>query len=184
MNFDKPVANPYAPPQSALNSSGTECFRDGKLLVVPAGQGLPERCVKCNAPATMDKPRTYSWHSPGWYILLFVALLFVALLFYIIAHLIVRKQVKLAIGLCGAHRQRRRAFNLTALGLLVFGGLCIVGAMGYSYEPLGWTALPVLLVSGLIALYANNILAPPFIDDTPARLRGCGPAFLDSLPDR
>jgi hypothetical protein len=179
LNVEKAVINPYAPPQSALKASGPECYRDGKLLVVPAGQGLPARCVKCNAPATMDKARTYSWHSPGWYLLLFVAVLV-----YLIAHVIVRKKVKLEIGLCAAHRQRRRNLNLTALGLFVAGGLCIFGAVHYGYEPLGWTAALVLLVSVVVAIFAGGIVSPTRIDDTEARFRGCGAAFLDSLPQR
>lgn len=179
MNLDKAVANPYAPPQSVSEASSSACYRDGKLLVVPTGQALPERCIKCNAPAILDKPRTFSWHSPGWYVLLFVAILV-----YIIAAVIVRKKVKLAVGLCAAHRQRRRTFLLTALGLLVFGCLSIFVAIQFEFELLGWLAVPVLLVALIVALYASSTLSPARIEDAEARFRGCGEVFLNSLPER
>lgn len=179
LNLEKPAANPYAPPQSALETSGSECYRDGKLLVVPTGQALPQRCIKCNEPAILDKPRTFSWHSPGWYVLLFVAIIV-----YIIAAVIVRKKVRLAVGLCAAHRQRRRTFLLTALGLFVFGCLCILGAIQFEFELLGWTAVLVFVVALVVALYASGTLSPARIDDAEARFRGCGEAFLTSLPER
>ncbi len=179
MNFEKAVANPYAPPQSSMRAAGTECYRDGKVLVVPRNEGLPERCVKCNAPATMDKPRTFTWHSSGWYLLILIGLIL-----YVIIAVIVRKKVKLELGLCDLHRQRRRTLNLTALGLLVFGCVGLFGGIHYEYEPLGWSAALALLVSVIVALVAGNTMSPVRIDDSEARFRGCGAAFLDSLPER
>jgi hypothetical protein len=179
LNFEKAIVNPYAPPQSSLKSAGNTCFRDGKVLVVPTGEALPERCVKCNGPATMDKPKTYSWHHPGYYLLILVGIIV-----YVIVGMIARKKVQLAVGLCAAHRQRRRTLNLTALGLFVFGCLGLFGGMHFDLEPLGWTAALALLASVILALVAGSLLSPARIDEHEARLRGCGAAFLESLPQR
>lgn len=180
MNLAKPAVNPYAPPQAALEArEGIDCWREGKELVVPTGAELPHRCVKCNAPAVMDKPRQFTWHSPGWYLLLFVAVLV-----YIIVALIVRKKVKIAIGLCEAHRQRRSTLNKTAVGILLLSGATLFGAISYESGMLGWTTAALLTVGIIVAIVAASTLSAGRISDTQARFRGCGNDFLDSLPLR
>lgn len=175
---DKSTVNPYAPPQSLLETpTQHNCSRDGKLLVVPAGGSLPERCVKCNAPATMDKPRKYAWHGAGWY--LFILL---AVLIYVIVGMMVQKKVTLAIGLCETHRKRRRIGRFIAL-LVMFAG---IGAIftGAQFEQPAYVALGILalLIAVIVAMWAGRFLSPARIDDAEARFRGCGKAFLDSLP--
>ncbi len=180
MNLAKPPVNPYAPPQAALDTrEGTDCWRDGKELVVPAGAELPHRCVKCDAPAVMDRPRTFTWHSPGWYVLLFVAVLV-----YIIVALIVRKKVRISLGLCEAHRQRRSTLNKTAVGILALAGATLFGAISYENSVLGWTTAALLAVGIVVAIVAATTLSAARISDTEARFRGCGKDFLDSLPTR
>ncbi len=180
MNIDKAVANPYAPPQSSLQSTaGQGCWRYKKLLVVPAGEVLPHRCIKCNAPAVMDKPRTFTWHSSRWYLLILLAVLV-----YVLVGLLVRKKVKLQVGLCEAHRQRRRTLNYTGLGLFLFGGAALFAGIHFENEPMGWIGGLSLLASVIVALVAGSTLSPSRIDATEARFSGCGKAFLDSLPQR
>jgi hypothetical protein len=176
--IEKAPVNPYAPPQAALDTTpGLGCARDGKVLIVPAGEGLPARCVKCNQPAIMDKPRTFTWHSPGWYLLILLAVLI-----YVIVGMIVRKKVRLAIGLCEAHRARRRTLNLTGAGLFVAGLGALFAGIHFDVEALGWIGALALLASVIVALFAASGLSVARIDDGQARFRGCGKAFLDSLP--
>ena len=178
MNLDKDVINPYAAPRSALDAPlASGCSRDGKLVVVPAGAALPARCVKCNAPALLDRPRAFSWHHPGWYLLIVLAILV-----YIIVGMIVRKKVWLAIGLCAHHRSQRRILNLTGVGMFLFGAAAIYGALAFDLAPLGWAGLVALLVALVAALCATSTLSVVRIDEQEARFRGCGAAFLDSLP--
>jgi hypothetical protein len=179
MNLNKP-SNPYAPPMSAVEAALPDhCWRDGKILVVPVGNALPPRCVKCNAPAEMDKPRTFAWHHPGWY--LFILL---NIIVYAVVAMLVQKKAKLALGLCAAHRRRRSNFNWTALGLLVFAFATLFGAMTADEGLLGALSGLCFLAAAIVAIVGARILYPARISKEEARLKGAGPAFLDSLESR
>ncbi|MES2316082.1 MAG: hypothetical protein V4631_01185 [Pseudomonadota bacterium] len=170
--------NPYAPPQSLSSQLGhSSCWREKKILVVPRGGELPHRCIKCNEPAEMDKPKKYSWHHPGWYLLIPVGIIF-----YIIAGLIASKKAQFAIGLCEAHRSRRRAFRFAALGLFIVGLLSLFAVMSGVEEAWGAVSVFSLLLSGIVLVIGSTYLTATHITDAEARLRGCKPAFLDSLP--
>ena len=153
--IDDDPRNPYAPPQAVRSANpGVQCWRAGKMLVVPTGASLPHRCVKCNAPARMDQPRTYRWHSAGF---------------------------EFAIGLCDAHRKRRLGMHLAVKALLATGFLCLVGAIAAQRVEMANIAGLSLLV-GLILKPLTATLTPERLDAAEARFRGCGKAFLDSLP--
>lgn len=172
--------NPYAPPKSLQSAqSPTDCYRQGPLLVVPAGSGLPERCIKCNAPAEMGKPRAHSWHHPGWY--LFV--LFNVIVYAVIA-MFVSKKAKFAVGLCAFHRRRRRNITLVALTLLIVGIVLVVMAVGGDNAVPGVLGGICLLISVIVAIVGTRLLHPARISNEDARMKGCGEAFLDSLPTR
>ena len=112
--------NPYAPPAADVDSVRSESahgfWREGDVLVMASGQSvvLPDRCIHCNQPAGGFKlKRTVYWHNPALYLLIVISALI-----YVIVALIVRKSVRLEVGLCQRHRSRRR------LGLaLLFVGL-------------------------------------------------------------
>ena len=144
---------------------------------MPIGETLPERCIRCNEPAVMDAPRRFTWHHPGWYLLLLLAILI-----YVVVALIVRKNVRLAVGLCSEHRRRRRQQRWLSLGLLAAGVAGFVLCLKFDAPVLGWFAGLSFVAALLTALRANRSLSPTRIDDESARFRGCGEAFLDSLP--
>ncbi len=180
-NPDHTADNPYAPPKSSLQSAPESgCRRLGEILIVPVGRGLPERCIKCNAPAEMDKPRTFVWHHPGWYLFILVAVLA-----YLIVGLMVRRKATIAVGLCEQHWRRRRRLQLFAGGCLVASVASIALVLQWQQHPaLGAIGLLLLLVSLALALLAGKTLTPTHIDKTEARFKGCGASFLDSLPER
>ncbi len=178
-----PAFNPYAPPAAAF-ASGTraanaldacECWRADDLLVAPLDAHLPPRYVECNAPATMDSPRAYLWHHPGWYAL-------IPVLVYMVVCLFVRKRAVVVLGLCSEHRRRRRTFSIVAhvagpLGAIALLGACAIGKY--------WVMLPaaILLLTGVqFALHSMRLLVPVRITNDHIHLKGCAPAFLDSLP--
>jgi len=170
--------NPYAPPHASLDPQGPESlWRDGNVLVMRPGSTLPPRCVKCNEPAELPlKPRKVYWHQPWVYILL------LNLLVYALVALILRKRAVLAPGLCPRHR-RHRWFGI-ALGW--GGSLCALGLMYlgatqdiFALVVLGLTALLGSVIAGVILARVVN---PSRIDKDFVRLRGCGQAFLESLP--
>lgn len=168
--------NPYSAPTASFDSVETgRCRREGDILVASTEEHLPPRCVKCNAPAMMDKPRTFTWHHPGWYVL-------VPLVVYLIVGLFVRKQATLVLGLCDQHRRQRLYLSLASLGVFFLGlaGLYMSARSGDSLLLLVSSLL--ILVSLLLRITAMRIVRPVFIDQHEIRLKGCGPEFLDSLP--
>lgn len=171
-------SNPYAPPQSlSADVVSDYCWRDGKILVVPAGNKLPPRCVKCNAPAKLDKPSAFAWHHPGWYILVPLYLLP-----YAVVAVLVQRRAKVAVGLCAAHRVRRLTFSLAAVGLmlLAMGALYMATAGGEAL--FAGLSLLLILASLIVAIVGPRALTASRITREETRLKGAGPAFLDSLP--
>jgi hypothetical protein len=173
--------NPYAPPQARLDVQAPTpegYWRDGKVLVMLNGSLLPDRCVKCNAPADLPtKPRKMYWHHPAIYI---IALF--ALLIYAIVAIIVRKQAVVNVGLCAEHKRRRIwGLSLGAGGLLLGIVIMIVGAAN---DACGFALFGLLLfLAGLIAAARlSRLLYPVEITEKIARFKGCGEAFLDGLP--
>lgn len=180
--------NPYAPSQASLKATDPlptadgashTIWRDGDVLVKLMGAEMPHRCVKCNEPADPPtKARKVYWHHPGLYLLLLINALI-----YVIVAIAVRKKAFVSAGLCKEHKSRRRiAMTLSwtgALGgivLMYFGADSSFGIWGMIA---GLVVILASIVGGLIfgrTVYARKI------DKTYVRLKGCGIAFLDSLP--
>jgi len=180
----KPVPhNPYAPPQStSVDVNPSVCWREGKLAVVPHGHDLPPRCVKCNVPAEMDKPRKFAWHHPGWY--LFILL---NIIVYAVVASLVQKKAKLSFALCDVHRAKRRNFQLVAWALVVVGIGMIVAAIGSeegsdAAPTFGLTGAAVLLLAIVVGIVGSRVLRPARITSDETLLKGCCSEFLDDLP--
>ena len=102
------IDNPYAPPKTERLEaerrldSPDQAWRDRKLLVVrKKGAVLPDRCLKCNAPAEGYLfTRDISWIKPIW-----VILVLLSPLLFILAYFFVRWTGKVSVGLCPRHRQ-------------------------------------------------------------------------------
>ncbi|MBC8025435.1 MAG: hypothetical protein H7Y89_05565 [Steroidobacteraceae bacterium] len=177
--------NPYAPsraslqPAPAIGSETADVWRDGKWLVMDVDATLPHRCVKCNAPAVMPmKRKVLYWHHPAIYLLLLFWIVI-----YVIVAAIVRKTIKLEVGLCEEHRRARQ--NALIIGVIgMFGS--IPAAMGLA--ELDQPGLALLVgIGGFIGfviylLVKARILYAKKIDSDEARLGGCGEEFLASLP--
>ena len=181
--------NPYAPSRASLIASerssaadrdgGNAVWRDGDVLITLIGAEMPRRCVKCNGPADQPtKVRKVYWHHPGLYLLL----LFNALIYAIVAA-VVRKRVAVGAGLCIEHKKRRRiAMTLAWTGAL--SGIVLM-FFGIESSSAPWEALAGLLLilgSSIGARIFARIVYAKKIDKTHVHLRGCGSAFLDSLP--
>ena len=177
--------NPYAPSKATLKASAptggvtANVWSDGKWLVMDVDAKLPARCVRCNAPAgALMKQQTLYWHHPAIYLLL----LFWVVIYFVVA-LIVRKSLKLEVGLCDEHRRaRRNSLTIGFVGLLGSVPAAILlsklglpgpGALVGIFEVLGFL---------IYVLVKARILRVKKIDEDEARLGGCGKAFLASLP--
>jgi hypothetical protein len=172
--------NPYAPPRAAvIDAPGDACWRVGKVIVVRIGRELPHRCVSCNEPAREPVPtRSMSWHHPAWFILFFISIPI-----YIITALIVRKRAKLGVPLCEKHRHRRVVFLSVAwIGSLVGLLTMLVTAVNEMSGVLTAAGLVLLLVAVGFGVAARSVY-PARITKEEVHLKGCGAAFLDSIPE-
>lgn len=173
------LRNPYAPPRAEIEEvKPSDCYRDGKFVVVKTGSDFPPRCIKCNGPVKLPvKPVKLYWHSPWLYLLILLNILI-----YLIAALIVRNKAKVSPGLCELHAARR---FWTVLAVVGVAGISCAAGFGLlatkKDEGLGFFlfffAILVLLVGGLALrkVYAKRIT------DQYAKIGGCKEPFLASL---
>src|SRR5437660_11736174 len=90
-----------------------------------ATQGqLPRVCMRCGAPATLVKAKTFSW-QPGW-LLLLILLGVVGLVLFLVLSLTLSKRMRVQVPLCERHRHHWAMRNGLTLGglvlLLAFAG--------------------------------------------------------------
>jgi hypothetical protein len=182
-------SNPYAPSKASLQKSAPNpnaarpaditAWRDDRIMVMLPDAPIPHRCVKCNDPVEEPtKTRKVFWHSPWLYLLL----LFNVLIFAIVAA-VVRKKATVAAGLCSIHKKRRRAvLTIAWIGALLGIVLIFIGAD--SAAGIGAVLFGILVVLGSIifGMLTGRIVVPTRIDDRYVRLKGCGEAYLDTLP--
>ena len=165
--------------KEGVEGGGLSIWRQGRTLVTRREAVLPDRCVKCNAPANGNKlRRNLSWHHPAYY--LFVLL---NLLIYVIVALIVRKQAKISVGLCESHRSRRARAIATAWSVVLAGAGLIVAAILYEKS---WPALIGILLLLAGAIYGSvrgRIVTARRIDDKHVWLNGVCSQYLDTLPE-
>ncbi|HWB04861.1 MAG TPA: hypothetical protein VG796_17665 [Verrucomicrobiales bacterium] len=180
----EPAFNPYAAPQSTnlYEPEMGDICRRGPLLVVPrySAAYLPcDTCVKCGRPAVKTLRRTLSWHHPGLYLIL------ISPLIYVIVALIVRKQLRVTVGLCTAHASKRSNWIMAGwLTFLAAIGLFFVAAgvrgNGAVY---GLSGGGLLVISLIIAVIASNLtVRPRRITQFEGTLAGAGEGYLQQFP--
>ena len=177
--------NPYAAPRADVNAGVGSQFaaqgtywRSGPILITRHGAILPARCVKCNADVqeSLKRGRFY-WHHPALF-----ALVLLNVLIYVVVAMIVRRHADVTYGLCPFHRRRRsQGVFIGVGGILLSIGLLFVG-IASSQSTLSLVAMPALLVSIVVSVVKGRTLMPVRIDKAGAQLKGCGEAFLASLP--
>lgn len=181
-----PEFNPYAAPAGPIYSSaapgpidGPGVWVDGDLLVMTKDATLPDRCIRCNAPAHGYRlRRNLSWHSPAWFLLILVSWLI-----YLIVALIIRKKAMIDVGLCEVHRGRRRRAIAVGWVLGVLGvGLIAWGLSRFRHGEAVAVAGVVAILAGLIyGVVGSQVVAVKRIDDRLVWLRKVAPEYLLSL---
>jgi hypothetical protein len=181
--------NPYAPSRATLTAGhsrpdGTTggVWRDGAILVAALNAQLPDRCVKCNGSAAEPtKTRKVFWHHPAVYLLVLINVLI-----YAVVGVMVRKKVLVAAGLCAAHQKRRRVGLMVAWSGFAAGmaGLLVIAteAGNRSLDAVGVIAVVAMLPAILVGMRMARVVYARKIDKEYSWLKGCGPEFLDSLP--
>lgn len=191
MNMDEDF---YAPPKADIQAKGpyldmaADAWRDRKLLVVRKGAELPDRCLKCDAPAEGNRfSRDLSWHRPFWLILVILSLWL-----YLIVYFFIRWKGRVTAGLCPLHRRRR--VRAIALGWLatIAGVAVIVASFNLSesrrdlapYPAFGMLGGLMLLLGGVIGgLVGSQVLVPRKMDEHFIWLDKVAPEYLARLPD-
>ena len=177
------TTNRYAPPKAVLEDhtgAEAEMWREGKVVVLRKGGDFPQRCIKCNEPSVAPMRRyKLSWHSPWLYLLALFALLL-----YALVALVVRKTAVVHIGLCERHQRRVLWGRIVSWGGLALEVALVSAAVGVDKSEFGLVALAIALPWLIAVAVVNRQVLPTRIDDRFVRLKGCGPDFLRSLPDR
>ncbi len=175
--------NPYAPSEASLRAGevrpATGLMHDGKVLLVPQGCGLPDRCVKCNDDAVLPiRERTVYWHHPGWYLMLLVNVIL-----YVIVALIARKTAKVSPGLCERHRRKRNVGLFIGWGGTLLGLAGMVSAGAYQRPELILIMLLLTFAAIIAGIIVSRVVYASRIDDRYIRLKGCGREFLAQWPE-
>lgn len=166
---------PYATP-GMVTAPTVE--RDGSKLVVAHGAHLPDRCVKCNAPAHGFRlRRRLTWLHPAYLLLLFGGIVP-----YAIASAMASKSAEIQVGLCPKHRARRVQAIVGGWALGVGGGV-LMPWLAISLQS-GWIAL-VGLGLALVGIFGGILVArvvgPSRIDDHRVWLSGVDRRYLSEL---
>ncbi len=165
--------------QEGLNPTGNMLWRSGKQLVMLKGATLPERCVKCNAPAPgPGLKRNLAWHQPAIYLLILLSLLI-----YIIVAVIVQKRAKIVVNLCEAHRAKRRFVIRLASGIFVLAVLMLIGSGIGGILWLTFLGIVTFIGALLYRALGMRMVYARRIDDKYIWLGGVGREFLDTLPE-
>jgi hypothetical protein len=181
--------NPYAPSRASLGAgervpaadrdAGHAVWRYGDVLIMLIGAEMPGRCVKCNGPP--DQPtrrRKVYWHHPALY-----GLLLFNVLIYAIVALVVRKRATVHAGLCIEHKKQRRIALILAWAAAISGIVLVLFGIGGSSGMWGaWVGVLLILGASIAGRIFGRVVYARKIDKTHVYLKGCGTAFLDSLP--
>src|SRR5688572_25925834 len=142
------------------------------------GAELPDRCVKCNAPAQAPKlKKKLSWHHPAIYLPILVALLI-----YFVVAMILRKTATVEIGLCEEHKSKHHRNMVVTVVLIGLGILGLVTALAVEDSNFILLGILLLLAGIIYGVAALRILTPAKIDERFAWLKGANKEYLDELP--
>jgi len=153
-------------------------WRDKSTLVMTKDASLPDRCVKCNAPANgVRLKRMLAWHSPLLYLVIFFAVLI-----YVILAAILSKRATVYIGLCNQHFQRRRKQKVIGWLLLAIGVVMPILAIAYDYPLLGLLGFAVFLFAVIWLVVVSRVVVVKRIDDQLVWLNGINSNYLAQFP--
>lgn len=153
-------------------------WRSKSVLVMTKQTELPDRCVKCNAPAPLKLKRNLRWHHPALYILIIVGFLF-----YFIIAMVLSKTATIHVGLCETHAasRKRDMFITWMLVLLSFASFVLAVAI----EDLSFLFVGLMLFLGAViyGTVKTRVVTPKRIDDHYVWLNGVNANYLHQFPE-
>ncbi|MEW6303734.1 MAG: DUF4339 domain-containing protein [Verrucomicrobiota bacterium] len=167
--------------REGVRDIGQRIWRDRKTLVMAHEAVLPDKCIKCNAPAAFRLKRNLYWHSPWIYLFIFCYCWP-----YLIIALLLRKRARIEICLCEQHRQQR-SNGIGLAWLLAFCGLVsfvIAPIVDGTAGAIAFFASLLFVAAGLVVgALRGNVVNATRIDKEHIWLSGASPDFLDNFPD-
>ena len=168
---------------SKATAATTGIYRDAKNLIVTRGAELPLICVRCGQPATGGRLlKKFYWHE-RWIFLLLIP----GIIWYVIAALLIRKRMDLAVPLCAEHRMRYQNMRLASILMMIGSSIFVIASFFVSADDLIYPMLAffLLLLAGFITwLVAGLFLTPKFMDSSIGVFSGPGEQFLAQLPPK
>jgi hypothetical protein len=156
---------------------GDSAWQDGNTLVVRKHVVLPDRCVKCNAPAD-DKilKATVHWH-PAWLFLLILP----GVLVYALVAMVMQQSGTLGYRLCTNHR-RARSMWIALAWCLGLGGIVVIGvSAAVENKVAALVGTGMVILSPFVGLVARTFRATK-IDPHFMWLRGANRDYLEGFP--
>ena len=147
-----------------------DVWRDRGFLVLRKGAALPDRCVKCNAPAKGYRlKRKLTWP-----------------LFTIVILGNITQEARVDVGLCSRHRSRRMLGIAIAFALFLGGFMLFI--LGASADithgpPVALTAASIMMIaSAFLWFFSERTVWAKKIDPYFAWLKGVSREYLADLP--
>ncbi len=149
-------------------------------------------CMRCGAPSTAIRAKTFQWH-PSWIALLLLA----GLLPYVVVALVLTKRMRVEAPLCDAHKNHWLWRNVIVFGSLLLlgaafvGGLIVLSALAdqrggqddpFGYFCVGMAVLGVVWLIVAVVAQQTAIRTTEITDDT-ITLAGVSPDFRHALKE-
>jgi hypothetical protein len=157
-------------------------WREGSFLVLRRGARLPNRCVRCNRPATERLHKSLWWFHEA---VVWVAWLKLLLAFLLA--LVLLRTATVTVPLCSFHYQSRKAALWTGW-LLVAGGVVVTivcALVDLAVDEMYWIIVgPLMAMVGALPLvFGIQIVVPKKIDRDHVWLEKVCREYLDLLPE-
>jgi hypothetical protein len=167
---------------SAPGGSGTAgglIWRFDRQMVTRSDTPMPDRCIKCNAPAKGFRlKRQLSWHPPAYFLLLLVSILI-----YVIVAMIIRKKATLYIGLCDTHRAQRNRYIMLSWLIALLGLGVLFAAAAWNKELLFLPGILLFLAGIIVGVVKVPMITAAKIDNEFVWVKGADQSFLAQLPE-
>lgn len=151
--YTVPPAPVVETPSRADHQFDSIVRRDGKFLVVTEDSVLPDRCVRCNAPASRQVKRVLQW-APGYVSLAGLLSVWLTLILYVYKH----ETATVYVGLCDSHHLRRQIGVFLGGGLIALGLLMgVITALNQDYWLLLYGGISMFLGVCLTTLLTQTV---------------------------
>jgi hypothetical protein len=150
-------------------------------------KALPNLCMRCGAPATVNKVKKFSWYPP-WINITILAGLPIA----VILALILTKRMTVHVPFCEDHRHHWERRNLIMglvflllLAMAIGAGFLSANVHNDALIAIAWIAVAVALLALLVCVIVaqSTAIRPTEITDRSITLKGVDQAFADAVMD-